>query len=86
MEQNKNPHTDQTELETSLARLGIKELEERMEISPLLTDTGAGGIEDNAMENCCTCKIPNPLDPNGNLPYPRIDPGPTGPTNPNGFD
>ncbi len=85
MEKNTHFPIDQTELETSLARLGIKELEERMEISPLLADTGATGPEENVASTCCTCKIPNPFDPNGDLPYPRIDPGPTGPTNPNGF-
>jgi len=86
MRENKDFHIDQKELETSLARLGIRELEERMEISPLLADTGAQGTEDNAIEACCTCKIPNPFGPDGNLPYPTIDPNPTGPTNPNGFD
>lgn len=82
MDKNNNPHIDQTELENSLARLGIKELEERMEISPLLADTGAPGTEPNAIDNCCSCKIP---DPGEDLPYPRIDPAPTGPTNPTGF-
>ena len=82
MEKNNNPHIDQNELEASLARLGIKELEERMEISPLLADTGASGTEPNAIENCCSCKIPKPGE---DLPYPRIDPSPTGPTNPGGF-
>jgi len=85
MEPNTNPQIDHTELETSLARLGIRELEERMEISPLLTDTGTVGTDRDPGGICCTCKIPNPFDPDGNLPYPKIDPGPTGPTRPDGL-
>ncbi len=83
MNQNTNPQIDKTELEASLARLGIRELEERMEISPLLADTGT--TEQDMSNICCTCKIPDPFGPDGNLPYPHMDPGPTGPTNPNGF-
>ncbi len=86
MRENKDFHIDQKELETSLARLGIRELEERMEISPLLADTGARVPRTTRSSTCCTCKIPNPFGPDGNLPYPTIDPNPTGPTNPNGFD
>ena len=85
MKPNTNPQFNQTELEASLQRLGIRELEERMEISPLLTDTGTVGTDQETSSVCCTCKIPNPFDEDGNLPYPRIDPGPTGPTNPGGL-
>ena len=80
-----NPHDNQSELEASLKRLGIRELEERMEISPLLTDTGTTGTDADVPSFCCTCKIPDPFGPDGSLPYPTIDPGPTGPTNPNGI-
>ena len=40
MNPNTKPQFGQAELEASLKRLGIKELEERMEVSPLLTDPG----------------------------------------------
>lgn len=85
MSRNPNPHHDQAELEASLKRLGIRELEERMEISPLLTETGTNATDPDVPTICCTCKIPDPFGPDGSLPYPTIDPGPTGPTNPNGF-
>ena len=89
MNPNRNPHNDQTgnqsELEASLKRLGIRELEERMEISPLLTDTGTMETDPGVPSFCCTCKIPDPFGKDGTLPYPTIDPGPTGPTNPNGL-
>ena len=83
MKPNTNPQIDHTELQASLQRLGIRELEERREISPLLTDTGT--MDKEVPSICCTCKIPDPFGPDGNLPYPRIDPGPTGPTNPGGL-
>jgi hypothetical protein len=83
MNENRNQPFDQAELEASLARLGIRELAERMEVSPLLVDTGTEGAQANDATVCCTCKIPNPWE-GENLPYPTIDPGPTGPTNPNG--
>lgn len=73
MNQKSNPQFDRTELEASLARLGIRELEERMEISPLLT---GGGTEEVGQSICCTCKIPDLLGPDGTLPYPNMDPGP----------
>ena len=85
MNPNMNQSLDRAELTASLRRLGIRELEERMEISPLLT--GAGVEETNGEEPsiCCTCKIPNPIGPDGKIPWPKIEPTPTGPTNPNGF-
>ena len=80
MNQNTKNHFNQTELETSLARLGIRELEERMEISPLLTDPGVEGLDKDVPGICCTCKIPDPFGPDGTLPYPNMIPNPTGPT------
>ena len=85
MNPNTNPQFDQAELEASLTRLGIRELEERMEVSPLLTDPGIEGMDKDVPSMCCTCKVPDPFGPDGTLPYPDMDPGPTGPTNPNGF-
>ena len=85
MSRNPNPHHDQSELEASLKRLGIRELEERMEISPLLTETGTNATDPDVPSICCTCKIPDPFGPDGTLPYPTIDLGSTGPTSPNGF-
>ena len=85
MKPNTNPQIDKTELEASLQRLGIRELEERMEISPLLTDAGTTGKDQELSSICCTCKIPDPFGPDGTLPMPTIDPWPTGPTNPNGY-
>jgi hypothetical protein len=78
MNQNTNPHFEKTELEASLARLGIRELEERMEVSPLLADPGIEGVDKDVPSMCCTCKVPDPFGPDGSLPYPTIDPGPTG--------
>ena len=85
MKLNRNRMPDQAELEASLERLGIRELEERMEICPLLIDTGTmgtTGTDPDTPTICCVCKIP---DPEGLLPFPKMDPNPTGPTNPNGF-
>lgn len=77
------------DLDASLKRLGIRELEERMEVAPLLADMGGAGgeevIDNDFLEVCCVCKIGEPEEIIGNLPYPTIDPGPglsTGPTNP----
>lgn len=83
MKPNTNPQIDQTELEASLQRLGIRELEERMEISPLLTDTGTTTKGPEMASICCTCKIPDPFGPDGSLPYPEMSIDSTGPTNPN---
>ncbi len=70
--QNETP-INQIELEASLTRLGIRELEERMEISPLLL-LGEGDTVDQMDSICCTCKIPYDLnaDPKGLLPFPQI--------------
>jgi hypothetical protein len=82
-------HPDHAELEASLERLGIRELEQRLEIAPLLMETSAAGgdaVQPNDLDVCCACKIPYP-GPDGNLPYPTDDPSggvSTGPTNPTG--
>ncbi len=48
--------TAAADLEASLARLGVRELEERMELSPLLT---AGDVQDSdACECSCSCDVP----------------------------
>ena len=79
------------EFEASLKRLGIRELEERLEVAPLLVDGGGDGpqeVDPNFPELCCVCKIGQPLpDPDESLPYPTMDPSggvSTGPTNPTG--
>ncbi len=65
-----------TELESSLRRLGIQELQERLEFTPLLIDTGLNPGEQPTDMPCCVCKIgdPSQLDDNGMLPYPHMDP------------
>ena len=65
------------ELNASLRRLGIHELEQRMEFSPLLIDQGLDSAEQDLNMPCCVCKITDPtqLDENGMLPYPQMDPG-----------
>lgn len=65
---------DQNELAASLVPLGICEITERMEVSPLLVDQG-DLIQDENATICCTCKIPwEELDKSGNLPYPTVAP------------
>ena len=57
------------ELEASLARLGVRELEERLELSPLLA---AGGVQDTDACRCsCECDD-TPDDPNDPLFLERI--------------
>lgn len=69
------------ELVESLRPLGIREIAERMEVSPLLVDQG-NMLQDQNVSICCTCKIPwEQLDENGQLPYPTVSP-PTGSTGP----
>jgi hypothetical protein len=48
-------HRQPRPLPDSLASLGIEELQERLEISPLLADDG---VFDQEIDNCCSCKIP----------------------------
>ena len=76
---------DRITLDASLQRLGVVELEERMEFSPLLVE---GGLQDtDRAANCCVCKIPggDPLGPDdGGWQVVRIeDYLPTGPTDGN---
>lgn len=53
-------------LAATLESLGIEELKERLEVSPLLVGTGGDGTESPDMDNCCTCKIlPSPNDDMG---------------------
>lgn len=50
----RRPDPAAADLEASLARLGVRELEERMELSPLLT---AGDVQDSDFCQCsCTCE------------------------------
>ena len=74
-----HPHSETaaTELNASLQRLGIRELEQRMEFSPLLIDQGLDPIDQDMGMPCCVCKISDPthLDEGGMLPYPQMDPG-----------
>ncbi len=65
-----------TELEASLRRLGIQELQQRLEFSPLLIDHGLNPGEEPTYTPCCVCKLTDPtqLDRNGMLPYPQMDP------------
>jgi hypothetical protein len=60
MEKRNDLRIDSGNLEQSLVSLNFQQLEERLEVSPLLpgdgTETG-----DMELENCCTCKItPDP--------------------------
>ena len=57
------------ELAASLARLGVRELEERMELSPLLSDPGV--LEPEACQCSCRCDDVPP-DPNDPLLLERI--------------
>ncbi|MCP4573733.1 MAG: hypothetical protein GY838_15345 [bacterium] len=57
---NPDARVTDAELEASLDRLGVQELEERMELSPLLAD---GGIGDTDRCSCaCSCDW-SPSDP-----------------------
>ncbi len=46
----------ENELVESLQPLGIREIAERMEVSPLLVDQG-NLMQDQNATVCCTCKI-----------------------------
>jgi len=74
---NRNPQEifERNELDASLTRLGVQELEERLEISPLLLVSEA--TADDGTSVCCSCKMPPDFLEDGNLPYPEVDPGPT---------
>jgi hypothetical protein len=74
---------DRITLNASLQRLGVVELDERLEFSPLLVEGGLQDTDGGTPTACCVCKIP---DDDLNLPDIRIfDPanggdGSTGPT------
>jgi len=53
---------DQITLDASLQRLGVVELEERMEFSPLLVEGGLHNTEGETSTACCVCKIPDDYD------------------------
>lgn len=69
MNKNSDPMINHEELTASLARLGIKELEERMEVSPLLAAPDTEVFDRCICETCCsTVDVPTPYD------YPGTDP------------
>ena len=50
--------------EQSLLQLGLEEIEERLEVSPLLAASDVQGLDREG--HSCTCKIqPEPDDPHG---------------------
>ncbi len=50
--------------EQCLTQLGLEEIEERLEVSPLLAAADVEGLDREG--HSCTCKInPEPEDPNG---------------------
>ena len=56
---------DGVTLRASLQRLGVIELEERLEYSPLLVESSLQQVDPNAPATCCVCKIPdNDFRPN----------------------
>lgn len=66
---------DRAELDASLQRLGVQELEERLEVSTLLV--GAGEADPANASVCCSCKMPPDfLGKDPTLPYPSIAPAP----------
>lgn len=58
---NGQPRTDPQQ---SLARLGLEEIEQRLEVSPLLLTADIGGLEREGF-SCC-CKLPP--DPEEDVP------------------
>jgi hypothetical protein len=63
--------TERPDVEQTLTRLGIEEIEERLEVSPLLLAAGGGDDIGRQEWNCCACKIP---DPREEVPLPGNDP------------
>ncbi len=49
---------DRITLDASLQRLGVVELEERLEFSPLLVEGGLQETSGDVPTMCCVCKIP----------------------------
>lgn len=77
MNNHPNTHFDQAALAASLTPLGIREITERMEVSPLLVDQG-DLTQDQTATVCCSCKFPRDvLDEDGSYPYPTVE-GPIG--------
>ena len=75
------------DLQESLRPLGIREIAERMEVSPLIMDQGdlsrEALIQDQDASICCTCKIPwEDLEDKG-IPHPTVE-GPMGAGTANG--
>ena len=63
MNKNSEPLFNPEELTASLARLGIRELEERMEVSPLLAAADVQSYDRCFCESCCSrIDIPTPYD------------------------
>ncbi len=82
-----NPAFTDAELAASLRGLGLTELEQRLEFSPLLAGgTVDGGAGTQAASVCCSCKMPPDGILGGNDPVVPSDPTPgdtfwgTGPT------
>jgi len=50
---------DGVTLRASLQRLGVTELEERLEISPLLAASGLQQVESETPTMCWICKVPD---------------------------
>ncbi len=62
MNANKVSTMTQEELQASLARLGVRELEERMEVSPLLAASDVQAYDRCSCEGCCsTVNLPTPV-------------------------
>lgn len=62
----------QPSVEETLARLGIEEVEERLEVSPIF---GGGEVQEANLDghtfNCCNCKTPPTFpDPHNGFPPP----------------
>ncbi len=74
---------DRATLDASLQRLGVRELDERLEFAPLLVEAGLQDDTTDMQFECCSCKL---LDPDHYRPYvPQIanpwgGDGSTGPT------
>lgn len=74
---------DRIALAASLQRLGVVELDERLEFSPLLVESGLQDTPGEAQVACCSCKIPKPADLSPRPPEifnPWVGDGSTGPT------
>ena len=55
-------HKDRTSGDLNLAKLGIREIHERIEVSPIITDPGALGLsgEDSTKTYTCTVNLKDP--------------------------